>query len=416
MVSFFDRWRRVTTPPSESQYQQELERLRRSAPVPRVWLFGKTGSGKSSLVRSLTGAHEATIGQGFRPETQFSRRYKFPNEEETLVEFIDTRGLGEAHYDPSADIERFNDATELMIVTVKVTDRALAGIVEPLRQIRRQCPERPVLLVLTCLHEAIAGDDISQGEDPFSNSRSSSSSNSSSSSSSKLDTNAGVVPSSEPRVGIDPRLQAAITSRQEDLKGLFDQVVPVDITRPEDGFADPDFGGQRLRASILELLPAAYRHGLLTLSDPSVQGHSYRQQQARWQILASSGLAASAGAVPIPWMDIPVVIGLQYHMAVKLARIYEQPFHASHWAAISGAASGRVAMQLAMRGALKFIPWVGMVAGAASSFAYTYALGMSIDWYYADLCGGRVPDQQQLQQVFSSQLEQGRRLWMRKQA
>ncbi len=52
-----------------------------------------------------------------------------------------------------------------------------------------------------------------------------------------------------------------------------------------------------------------------------------------------------------------------------------------------------------------------MAASAAASFAFTYALGMSWDWYFADVRNGRVPSAEQLQQVFAEQLAQGRKLW-----
>lgn len=68
-------------------------------------------------------------------------------------------------------------------------------------------------------------------------------------------------------------------------------------------------------------------------------------------------------------------------------------------------------MRMAVREALKFIPIVGMAAGAASSFAFTYALGMSWDWYFADIRGGRVPSEKHLKEVFAEQLKRGHELW-----
>ena len=59
--------------------EKEIEQLRRKAPIPSIWLFGKTGSGKSSIIRYLTGAESATIGEGYRPETKTSRRFDFPD-------------------------------------------------------------------------------------------------------------------------------------------------------------------------------------------------------------------------------------------------------------------------------------------------------------------------------------------------
>jgi uncharacterized protein (DUF697 family) len=67
-----------------------------------------------------------------------------------------------------------------------------------------------------------------------------------------------------------------------------------------------------------------------------------------------------------------------------------------------------------LREVLKFIPLVGMAVGAASSFAFTYAMGMSWDWYFADLRHGNVPTPEQLKEIFAEQLARGHELWKAK--
>src|SRR5207244_9816274 len=91
-----------------AELQAHLERLRQRMPVPVFWLYGKTQTGKTSVVKFLTGAEEAEIGHGFQPCTRFSRRYQFPTPEAPLVTFLDTRGLDEPDYDPAEDIMSFD--------------------------------------------------------------------------------------------------------------------------------------------------------------------------------------------------------------------------------------------------------------------------------------------------------------------
>jgi len=386
----FSWWKwRNTQPKSDEEYAKQIESLRETVPVPGIWLFGKTGSGKSSVVRYLTGAEDATIGEGYRPETKTSRRYDFPNPIEPLLTFLDTRGLAEASYDPREDIEQFTVSTQLMIVTIRVTDHALDSVLDPLRRIRNSSSDRPILLVLTCLHEAMGNEDISDGVDPFAKS---------------VDKEASATP-------IPESLQTLIDAKIEQFAGLHDEVIPIDLTRLEDDFADPEFGGGRLKDAILSRLPHAYRQALLAIDELRTEGESTRTQQARWQILGSSALAGTAGAVPVPWVDIPVVLGIQAHLAVKIAKIYDQELTAARWAVISSAAGGRIAVRLAIREALKFIPLVGMAVGAASSFAFTYALGMSWDWYFADLRKGNVPSPELLKDVFAAELKRGNEIW-----
>src|SRR5205814_7003009 len=92
----------------DEQLQHKLDELREKTPVPVFWLFGKTQSGKTSIIKFLTGADEAEIGQGFQPCTRFSRRYNFPTNEAPLLTFLDTRGVDEPGYDPSEDIQQFS--------------------------------------------------------------------------------------------------------------------------------------------------------------------------------------------------------------------------------------------------------------------------------------------------------------------
>src|SRR5262249_59256085 len=84
---------------SADQVAQEEIAARALEFAPVVWLLGKVQSGKTSLIRVLTGCSAAEIGDGFRACTKTSRIFDFP-EEAPLVRFLDTRGMGEAGYDP----------------------------------------------------------------------------------------------------------------------------------------------------------------------------------------------------------------------------------------------------------------------------------------------------------------------------
>ncbi len=400
-MAFFWRNRREQ-PPSEDEYQRELDKLQVQAPVPCIWLFGKTGSGKSSVVRYLTGEADATVGEGYRPETRRSRRYDFPDSADPLLTFIDTRGLGEASYDPTEDIDKIGTATQLMIVAARVTDHALEDILTPLRRIRKAAPNRPVLLAVTCLHEATGSLDLSSGSDPFVGWQDSGNGKSGRSS-------AGPGEASETTVPVP--LRTLLEEKEMQFTGLYDNVVPIDLTQAEDGFADPNFGGQRLKQAILDYLPHAYRQALLTLNESDYASQSDRRKRTRWRTLASSALAATAGAVPIPWVDIPAVLGIQTHLAMQVAKIYEQEMTAADWAILSSAAGSRIAIRLGIRELAKFVPFLGIAVGSAGAFAFTYALGMSWAWYFAGKRKGKVPDAEELKEVFAAELRRGRELW-----
>src|SRR6516162_6452703 len=106
-----------STPGAEVEFQDQLANLRKKAPVPVFWLFGKTQSGKTSIIKYLTGAAEAEIGQGFQPCTRHSRQYQFPTPEAPLLIFLDTRGVDEPAYDPAEDLARSDQQAHLVVVT-----------------------------------------------------------------------------------------------------------------------------------------------------------------------------------------------------------------------------------------------------------------------------------------------------------
>ena len=128
-------------------------------------------------------------------------------------------------------------------------------------------------------------------------------------------------------------------------------------------------------------------------------------------ILGSSSLAATAAAVPLPWVDIPVVLGIQTHLVYKLAKVHQQSVDAATIARISGVMGGRVAVSMGIRAGLKFIPWIGMAANAATAFAFTYATGVAWNWYFSSLAEGHVPSEDELREVFQSQLKRAADAW-----
>ena len=144
----------VHAPRGEPDWEAELSGMRERTPAPTFWLFGKTQSGKTSVVRLLTRADDAEIGSGFRPCTQFSREYPFPTADAPVLVFLDTRGVDEPGYDPAEDLKQFNDRANLVIVTSRLRDFAHGHLRDSLKTIRAADPQRPVILVLTCLHEA----------------------------------------------------------------------------------------------------------------------------------------------------------------------------------------------------------------------------------------------------------------------
>ena len=115
----WDRTRRLFSPAfRENELREHLDALRQKVPVPVFWMLGKTQSGKTSLVRYLTGAERAEIGKGYQPCTRFSVQYKFPSEQAPLLTFLDTRGLDEPGYDAAEDLAKFNEEAHVVLAEI----------------------------------------------------------------------------------------------------------------------------------------------------------------------------------------------------------------------------------------------------------------------------------------------------------
>jgi uncharacterized protein (DUF697 family) len=393
MAIMFDRGKRLFSASArEARLQEYLERLRHHLPVPVFWLFGKTQSGKTSIVKYITGAESAEIGKGFQPCTRFSRAYQFPLREAPLLVFLDTRGLDEPGYDPAEDLARFNDQAHVLLVTVKALDHAQENVLTHLRTIRGAKPSRPVLLVLTCLHEAYPQQQHPLPY-PF-----------------DADGQASAAP---PALPAD--LSRSLTEQRRRFEGLADRVVAVDLTPAEEGFNDPDYGGPQLRQALLELLPAAFQQTLLSLDEARRGLQDFALQRALPHIVAYSTLAASAGAVPLPVVDLVLVSAIQSRMVYHLAEVYGQPLTARRFLEVAGTLGLGMLLRQGSRMLLKFIPYVGtaagVVAGSALAGASTFALGKAFCYYYQAVHQGHVPRTEELRRYYRDQLALAERAW-----
>ncbi len=367
----------------DEQLHRHLENLRQRLPVPVIWLIGKTQSGKTSIIKYLTGASAAEIGQGFRPCTRFSRLYEFPSAEAPLVKFLDTRGLDEPGYDPTEDLAQFDSQAHVVVITVKALDHAQENVLRHARTIRQSRPGRPVLLALTCLHEAYPQQQHPL-QYPYGTER-----------------EAAEVPEDLRRTLAEQRRRF----------GDLDHVVPIDLTPPEEGFDQPNYGGDQLRQALLDALPGAYRQTLATLDEATRELKDLYARHAIPIILGYSSLAATAGAIPIPWVDLFILPGIQTQMIRHLAQYYGQPLSAGRFLELASSLGVGILVRQGVRELVKLIPVVGSVAGGALAGTSSYALGKAFCFYYSAVHEGHVPRPEELRHYYKEQLVEAERLW-----
>jgi uncharacterized protein (DUF697 family)/predicted GTPase len=406
----FEKLKQVfSTRARDDQLQERLEELRRQTPMPVFWLFGKTQSGKTSIIKYLTGADDAEIGQGFRPCTRFSRQYQFPTPEAPLLTFLDTRGMDEPGYDAEEDIARFNALAHVVLVTVKVLDHALENLLDNLRKIRQSQPTRPVILALTCLHEAYPQQQHPQpypfGPDGEMRRKE------------NQTEGQGQAGDEQAAEAVPEALLTSIAEQNRRFTGLVDQIVPIDLTPPIEGYHDPNYGGELLKQTLLDALPAAYRQTMITLDEATHELQDLYARHALPHIMGYASLAATAGALPVPWLDLLIIPGIQTRMIYHLARFYGQPMTANRFLELAGSMGAGVLMRQAVREVVKFIPYVGSVAGSALAGASTFALGKAFCYYYSAVHKGHVPNPEDLRRYYQEQLAVAEKHWaeMRKQ-
>ena len=367
-----------------ARVEVQLRQSRLSFPVPVIWLLGKAQSGKTSIVRAITGSTTAEIGNGFQPCTRTASLYSFPDEASCLLRFLDTRGLGEAGYDPSEDLDYCREQAHLVMVVIKAMDHAQKSVLDALQSIREHRPNWPILVVQTSLHEGYAKN---------------------------TDTHVTPYPfDTEPWPAIIPTaLARSLQHQRVEFASYSDRFVAVDLTLPQDALEPTDYGLESLWNAIEGVFP----HGLRTIleAQPKLReelGDLY--YATAWpHIISYSVAAGGAGAVPWPLVDIPVVIAIQAKMFHALSSIYGQPLTAQLMTEFGTAVGGSMLARIARSVIAKFVPVFGSVFGAAYNAATTYALGCTLCWYFSQMRRGATPDAATLHEFYAKELEEGRR-------
>lgn len=365
-------WRKLLGAVLDPKPAPELDRSVREqalAQAPVIWLLGKVQAGKTSIIRAMTGADAAEIGNGFRACTRHSMSFDFPPEA-PLLRFIDTRGLGEVGEDPSAELELLEHTSHAIVAVARAMDSGQDAILEVLRAVRRRDPDRPVLLVQTRLH-----DGYPDGADH----------------------------PSPAQLATDPAfadLSRAMRSQEQrfaDLPGKgLSRSVAVDLTLAEDGYSDPEHGLTDLLDALDEISASGHGQMLRTLAR---HGSDRRLARARPHLL---GYASSAGVCDlVPVTSLVTVPAVQAKLLHSLASLYGQQWDRQTLLAFlaslgSGAALG-IGAGFAARQFGKLIPVYGQTAGAAAaglaSAAVTYALGRAACEYLEQARRGRAePD------------------------
>lgn len=395
-IPWLDQLRQLGVRPGAKADDETADNIRRASlsVAPVVWLLGNTGSGKTSIIASLTGASNADIGNGYAACTKTAMVYDFPADQ-PLIRFLDTRGLGEVGYDPGEDMSVNAERAHLVIATMRAADMSQGALVDALQRIRDAHRRWPIVVAQTCLHELY---DSKKGDHPAQYAF-------------------GGDPDNDWR-GVPRRLRAALQRQRsmlDSLKGEPPIFVPVDFTRKRDGFTQTDYGRDALIEAVLEVAPRAMKD-LAQLHFRQERRGAIEKLNARANRTALYYAAAAAGAGAIPVVGTFTVPTVNATMLWALARLYEVVWDrksvASLLSMLGFATAVREGVLFGLRQVLKVIPWLIPVA-AVQDYAATYALGRAASVFMAARKANVEADAEEVRKVFYDSLKEAFRMGRR---
>jgi uncharacterized protein (DUF697 family) len=311
--------------------------------------------------------------------------YAFPSEEDCLLRFLDTRGLGEVAYDPAEDLTQFQDQAHLLIVVMKALDHAQNPVFDAVRKIHAARPEWPVLVVQTSLHEGYAA---------------------------RTGTHALPYPYQQSPwpAGVPQDLVRSLLTQREVFAAarIPARFVPLDFTLPEDGYDPALYGLDELWEAIEEMLPLGLR-GMLQRAGQARQSlRDVHFKAAQPHILFYAAAAGAAASLPVPFVDLPLLIAMQAKMFHAIASIYHQELNSQRMGEILSTLGVGYLGRLGGRELLKVIPGFGSAVSALYAAACTYALGLTLCVYFSHARDGAVPDQAEFQKIYEAHFQEGR--------
>lgn len=335
------------------------------AHLPTLWLLGKTGAGKSTLIQAITGRGDVEIGNGFSPCTRSSRRYDFPPEK-PLLRFLDTRGLAEADYNADEDIAACAQATSAVVLVMKAEEPEQSAVIKALAGVQKSGAIKHLLLVHTGI--LLLDDELQRRQ--------------------------------------------AMTHNLHQVESVWKQ--PVKSVAVDFGTAgDGAVGVEELRAALADFLPII---ALLSTREEHASAEEGRFAPLRNDILWYA--AASGGTDAFPVVGLGTVPMIQAKMLHYLASQYGVAWNkkalADFVAALGAGFSVQYLSKLGIRQLTKLIPVYGQTVGSAAavvvSFCSTYAIGRAACKYLYHQSKGEVVSEQELKRLYRQAFNEVRKV------
>lgn len=371
--------REVLQPKPETDIPDDLAEQTRDT-APTLWLLGKVQSGKTSIIHAITRHPEAEIGAGFKPCTRHARVFEFPPEL-PLVRFLDTRGLGELDYHPEDELDDLAQQADAVLVVVRALDPQQEEVFGHLRRLRKRHPNWPVILVQTRLHDAYPDDRDHPHYDAL---------------------------MTDPDLSDLHRALQVQADSLSDLPGSGPvHTVAVDLTRPDDGFTEPDYGLDALLDALDQVLADAQREQLRSLT---MTAGSERLRQLHPHLVGYAMAAGLTDLIPVAgFVTVPTLQGKMLHSIGHFyGRDWDKTTLAEFATSLGSGTLLGIGASFGARQLGKLVPVygqsVGAVAAGTASATVTYALGRAACYYLEQAERGQ-PDPDGVAQAYRGSLK-----------
>ena len=326
--------------------------------VPTLWLLGKTGAGKSTLIQVLTGDSRVKVGNGFQPCTRTAVSYSYPKEN-PLVCFLDTRGLSEANYDPAEDIAACVGKSHALMVVIKAEEPEQSQLLGALRDIRKSGKIGQLLVVHTAIYNIT---NVQERE--------------------------RIIAYNHDRV-------------LEVWGGNKADIAPIKVDFMPEIYQF--VGLEHLHEALTETLPII---SLFTSKQAHISREERNFERLKKEVLWYAGSAGASDVIPaVGLVTVPAIQGKMLH---SLANQYGTSWSKQDYAEFVGTLGSGFLLQylsrLGVRQLIKFIPAYGQTVGSATaaviSFSYTYAIGRAACKYLYHKGKGEPVSTEEMKQTF----------------
>ncbi len=135
-----------------------------------------------------------------------------------------------------------------------------------------------------------------------------------------------------------------------------------------------------------------------------------RRAMANKVVKQASILNSAAGAEPIPFIDIPILLTTQARMVLKIAAIYGEPFTAKHAKELMSTIGGGLAFRYLAEQGAKLVPVGGWAVAAGIAAVGTWAIGQVAIEYFES---GKRLNRKQMRDMYKNILKRDRETFER---